>query len=349
MEDQKNSVEIEIPIENTEETVYETEGLSKEELVMVEKHGLIPKEEEKADEHKKQPKVDTKNDSVDKGTETEKEEDDGEVLDPNSFEDMDEVFDKDEEKFHKKFTSNAKALYFQNKKNKNLRQELQKELDIYRAEKELGSIKDSVSSKKLAKINEMLANPENLTIESLQDILGIQSKDTDGSEKISRAELERELAEKREIEESNNQAYRNRVALAEQIGRSKYDNFEQIATLAQEVISADRTGLKQKLLSEVFTNKNIDETEIVNAVIEIAQFSSKFKDVVNNASSSDKENVNRAIKNSKKQVSSASISSSSNRKVINHDDLTIADIASMTTEQYMKIPKKVRERVLSER
>jgi len=346
VEDQENnSVEIEIPIETPEETVYETEGLSKEELAMVEKHGLIPKTEEATDEHKKQPEVKSEEDSGDEKTE----EDEAEILDPSSFEEMDDVFDKDEEKFHKKFTSNAKALYFQNKKNKNLRQELQKELDTYRAEKELGSIKDSVSSKKLAKINELLANPDNLTIEALQEALGTQVRDTDGTDKISRAELERELAQKKEIEEANSRAYADRIKLAEQIGRSKYDNFEQIATLAQEVIDADKTGLKKKLLSEVFTNKDIDEAEIVNAVIEVAQFSQKFKDVVNNASSSDKENVNRAIKNSKKQVSSASISSSSNRKVINHDDLTIADIAGMTTEQYMKIPKKVRERVLSER
>jgi hypothetical protein len=343
VEDQENnSVEIEVPTETTEETVYETEGLSKEELAMVEKHGLIPKVEE-TDEHKEQPEVKPEEDST-----KEKAEEDEEVLDPSSFEEMDEVFDKDEEKFHKKFTPNAKALYFQNKKNKNLRQELQKEVETFRAEKELNSIKDSVSAKKLAKINELLANPENLTIEALQEVLGSKVQDTN-SDTISRQDFEREVAEKKAIEEANNKAYADRIKLAEQIGRSKYDNFEQIATLAQEVINADKTGLKKKLLSEVFTNKDIDEAEIVNAVIEVAQFSQKFKDVINHASSSDKENVNRAIKNSKKQVSSASISSSSNRKVINHDDLTIADIANMTTAQYMKIPKNVRERVLSER
>lgn len=339
MEDQEK---IEIVIDEpevVEEVEFDIEGLSDQEIEMAKSHGLV---KEKTDEHKEQPKVDTKDDSVVEVGEEEKEVEEKSVETP-SFEDVEA-----KEDLISKYSPNEKALYWKWKSDKKKRQEAIKERDELKATVELSQLKDNVSSKKLDRVRELLKNTENLTIEALQAIVeGEENKASDAP--LTRAdleEIEKVRAEKATQQSQEQKRYMERVATAEQIGKSKYENFDDIAKLAQETVASDKTGTYQKILSEVFIDSEIDEEQIVERVVTIAQLNPKFKEMVNKASDSDKEKVGRAIENSKKKKSSASIGSSGKRVITNESDLEPQDAAKMTTEQWMKLKESTRRRLL---
>jgi hypothetical protein len=344
VEDQESQIVIDDVVEK-EEQGFSIEGLTEEEVELAKKHQLIKEEEEKEDgELPEQPEPTTEEDT---GSEEDKEEKEEEVdTDPDNFDAMDSVFEKNEEKFHKTFSSNQKALYFKSKRDKQLRQEAVKELEELKASAELNTLKESVSGKKLSAIKEALADPD-LTVEKLQAIIDGQAVSAPKEKEVMTREEYEALRKKEEDKQRvEHERFTQRVKLAEQIGKSKYDKFDDIANLAQEVVNEDKTGVYQKVLSEAFRDINIDEDVIVDTVVRVAQMSPKFKDAVVNASPSDREKVDRAIKNSKKPVSSASLSGSGRRVIANEDDLTPEDAVKMNNKQWMKLKESTRRRLL---
>jgi hypothetical protein len=351
---------VEIVIDETPESqaepIFDIEGLSEQEVELAKSHGLVKdveKEEEKEDEHKEQPKADAKEDAGDKEEGKEDEDEVGEVdSDPKDFESMDSVFEKDEKRFHKAFTPNQKALYFKYKDEKRKRQEVQKDSEEKLAKYELDQLKRNVSDKKLREINRMLVeDSDNLTIEKLQKV--IQGEDfkeeIDDSKPITRAELERIEQEKQDKVDKERQAqekFIKKVELANQIGKSKYENFDEIANLANEICKEDSTGTYQRIIGELFINESIDEETVVGRVVSVAQLHPKFKEITGKVSPESQEKVNRAITNSKKRISSAAVSSSGKRVITSEDDLTPEDGAKMSAEQWIKLKASTRRRLL---
>jgi hypothetical protein len=117
-------------------------------------------------------------------------------------------------------------------------------------------------------------------------------------------------------------------------------------TLVQEAVNEDKTGITQKILQQSLFDNSIDEDALADVIVKFAQLSPKFKDVVSNASPSDKEKVGRAIENSKKKKSSASIAGSGKRVIANEDDLTPEDATKMDNKQWMKLKPTTRRRLL---
>ena len=338
---EKQNDEVEIVIEDdvvVEEKGFDVEGLSDDEVALAKEHGLVPEEK--------------KEDDGDDGKEEkeENEEEDEETNDdPKSFEEMDGIFDKDENKFHKTFTPNAKALYFQNKKNKNLRQDLQREVEELKTSKDLGALKVKVNQEKLEKISAMLDDTENLTIEKIQSVLGGNVKDSDGTSMMSKEDFEREKAESDARQQKDQERLAQRINLASSIGKSKYDNFDDILNLTQEVVNGDASGFYKKTFVDLVNSSTVDEDQIVDMALTIARLSPKFKDTMNKATPEDKEKVGRVIKNSKKKVSSASVSGSGKRVITNEDDLTVDDAIKMKDSEFHKLSKKTQERLLGKK
>jgi hypothetical protein len=330
IEDKNEEVLIEVP-ENTEdnETSQDLSGLSTEELEIAKKHGLIEEKEDVKAE-------DDKADGEDK--KEEKPEDDDTVLDPDSFEAMDKVLEEDKDKFHKKFTPNAKALYFKHKKERNERQRIAKELENVLAEKELSAVKESANKAKVNKIADALKK-ENVTVEDLLKIIGDETAEP--TEEVKRAE-----ESKKNIEAEKQRQYRQRMELAEQIGKSKYEDFDKIADLAKEV--AEKNPRFMKSLGEVFLDNNIDEEGIVEEVLFIAQRNPKFKDIAKKVDPKSKEEVSRAIKNSNKKPSTASLGSTGKANLKSEDSLTPEDVVNFSTQKWMSLSKKTRDRLLME-
>jgi hypothetical protein len=307
----------------------DTEGMSQKEIDRAVELGLIKK-----DDLGKQDKPEADKSKV------EDKKDDDEVLDPDDFDKMEEVLNKDQEKFHKKFTPNAKALYFKSKKLKMRAQEAERKYEEAKASLELGSIKDGVSAAKLKQIKEALAG-DDLTIEKIQAIIGdVEEKKDDG--RVSREEFDREQKAKAEA----TQSFNNRVALAEQIGRSKYENFDQIAILANEVVKDNKDYLE--IIGKAFNDRSIEEDVVVEKIVSFAKLHPKFKEVTKTASPEEREDVNRAIKNSNKPKSSASLGGSSKSIAKREDDLTPEDAANLDSKAWMSLKKSTRDRLLKE-
>ena len=356
LEDQENLVEVEETVVEKEET-FDTEGLLPGEVKMAKEHGLIKeekekekKEEKKEDvEHKEQPDTETKEDTGAEEDKTEETKEDEVDKDPDTFEDIDKVFTENEDKFHKTYTSNQKALYFKHKNERKKRQEAVKELEEVKAQYELNQVKDIAASSKLQKISEAL-NGE-VTIEQLQSIIsgGQRTAEAGDDKPITKADLDKIEADKKvdlEAKQKLQKKFQDRVNVAEQIGKSKYDNFDNIVKLAQKVVAEDKDGTYQEVLNRAFMDDNLTEEQLISKVITIAKISPKFGELNKSVKPEEKDKVDKAIINSKKKVSSAAIGSSGGKRKIAEDDLTPDDMEGMSTAAWMKLSDKTRERLL---
>lgn len=316
-DDREEGIVIDDTAEATGETkeAIDTTNLLPAELEIAKKHGMVPEEkkdggDKKPDEPAKEV-VETKTEEVEHPT----------------FEQAEE-----NEKLIDKFGKNEKALYWKWKTDKHKRQEAQKR--VAELEEKLKSAVDSgVSGKKLDKIKDMLKNPDTLTIEALAAVL---------DEKIE--------PDKKADELDNAQQIQQKVALkaqfAEKIGSAKYDNFEAISKLAKEVISGDASGTFQKLIDDSFLNDNVDENMLVERVVNIARMSPKFNDTVNRVDPEAKAKADRVIENSKKKVSSASMSGASGKRIVSEAELTVEQAARLSAEQWARLKPETKKRLM---
>ena len=329
-------------ITEAEPTAFATHGLLPEEVEMAEKHGLVDKEAKEVDEsskeeedgkHEKQPEPETEDSKEDESEEKKDE------VKPT----FDEVEAKEDNL--KKYNPNEQALYWKWKSDKKKKQAAIKELEEVKANYELGTIKEK---SKLKKISEALRS-DNITVEQLQEIIGDTVEKTDDAP-LTRADLkqiesERELKTKQE--QTANQQYAERLQTAEQIGKTKYDNFEELTKLAQEVVDSDKTNTYKGVLDASFSDIDIDEEQLVERVVTIAKLNPKYgKKSETQEPEKAESNVDRVIKNSKKKISSASVGKGGGMRAISHDDLTVEDAAKLTTAQWIKLPDAVRKRLL---
>jgi len=328
-------------VTEAEPTAFATDGLLPEEIKMAEGHGLVEEtkevketsKEEKDGEHEEQPKPET---SEDTGTEEEEEE-----VKPT----FDEV-EKNEDGL-KKYNPNEQALYWKYKSDKKKRQKAQKDLEEYKAEYELGTIKET---SRVGKISEAL-NKEGVTIEELQAIIGGDTEDSAPLTKAEYKKIESAKASKAKETEEDNQIRAERLTTAEGIGKTKYKDFDELTTLAQEVVDSDKSGTYKSVLNAAFSDKEIDEEQLVERVVTIAKLNpnygkKKSEDSKEEPTGKKETDADRAIKNSKKKVSSASVGSGGGQRNISHDDLTVDDAARLTATQWRKLPENVRKRLL---
>ncbi len=324
----EEGLEIEIQeevVEEVKEEAFDIEGLSEGEVEMAKEQGLYDpdkKEEEEDGKHEEQPE-----------TKTEDSKEEEEVnKDPDNFEEIDEVFTKDEKSFHEKFSPNQKALYFKNKASKKKLQALQKEFEDYKADG-----KDTSGSQaKIDKIAKLLANTEEeLTVEMLKSVLDTKEE----------TEVKKDGPIKPEIMQ---EMIRDKASFAEQIGKAKYgDKFEAISNLTKEVLAEDKSGNYQQIIDNAFLDPNTDETMLAETVVRIAKLSPKFEEITDKVASEKKEKVDRAIKNSKKKVSSSSVSGSAGKRIISEDELTCDQVShkakTMSTKAYDKFWDSLKE------
>lgn len=335
------TVEI-IEEEGQTEEKFDTEGLTDGELELAKSHGLV-KEEKKFEEKPKESVVVEDGEHQEQSEpKTEEDSEKKEEVRPATFEDV----ENDENRL-KEYSPNEKALYWKWKADKKKRQQAQRDFDELKAQYELQGVKDSVAERKLNLVREALQG-EDLTVEKLNAILGdtVHKDEVLTKSEFNRLQLEQET--KKQEAQKLNQRQAERLQVAENIGKSKYENFDEIVTLANEVVASDKTGTYRGVLDASFSDKEVDEEDLVERVVTIARLNPKFgkkKDSVSAENAQPETNVDRAIKNSKKKISSAAVARSGKR-VVAHDELTADDAAKMTTKQWMELPDRVRERIL---
>lgn len=316
MSDQENLVEIPEVSEEATEVISETDGMSDVEISECKELGLIPKEEEE-----------TIVEDKDKGVE--EEETETEInTDPDNFEEMDTVLEKNEKKFHEKFTPNQKALYFKQKAFKGKLKD--KVAENVALQKELDELKGISSSKsKLDKIKELLSK-EGLTVEEINEV--IDKKDAP----VEQKEVSQEVVQAK---------IKQKQIFAEKIGNAKYDNFKDIVTLADEV--AKSKPHQFKLIYNAFTDDSVDESAIVDIVVDVARLHPKYSEL--SGKKPEGKIDSRVEVNSKKKASSASIGSSKANRMVSESDLTEADVENLFENNraaYNKLKPETIDRIL---
>jgi len=328
-----NEIEIEETPTETQAEEFDFDGLEEtvghDEFELIKSHGLVP--EKKAKEEKVVEKV--KVEVVKPDEETPAEEIN---KDPDNFDDMEKVFDKDEKKFHETYTPNQKALYFKSKANIKKRQDAIKELQETKTRLE-EAIKGSSGQKKLDKIADLLANkPNDLTIEMLESIIA-EKEEAAAVQKAHDVEAQKKVVIDK-IQQKN--------MYAEQIGMAQHKNFIHIAQLANELYQSDRPNGAYRAAIDSAYSDEVDEAGLVNTIVQVAKFHPKFKEISESVDSVEKDKVDRAVTNSKKKISSASVGTTGSRRVISYDDLTVEQLVNLPSDKYKQVPIAVRDKLL---
>lgn len=341
-----NTVEIIEEVAPVKEEVS-LEGLDPLEKALAEKQGVTEKAKEGTEvkpvanvEEKKEPELQT-------------------------FEDT----EKNEKELLKKYNKNEQALYFKWKSDKRERQEAKKEAEFatirekgIKLELEKIRANESLSVEKLNKINNLLTGPsDNITIEAIQEILKFAPQEKAGEDKnrpVTVGDLEKiqekNLTEQKAAEEKQ-KFLATRITEAENLGKTKFENYDDIVTQAQEVLEGkveipaiiNIVDLSARL-AEAIHNKDIELDTIAEYVHGIAKLNPSFGKKTASQSSAKKEsneNIDRILKNASKQQTSASVSGGNGRRLVSLDDLTVEDAAKLSQEAYSKLPDNVRKRL----
>lgn len=341
-EQEKAEVEIVETAPVVEEKIDIAE-LSSEEQAMAKESGIVPKD---AVVEKKKEVVEEKK---------------------KSFDDM----EKNETKIGE-YTKNEQALYFKWKADKKARQEAQAERDlkivqekILKTELDKAKEEGNLTVGKLRSIEKLLSgNPEDITIEAIQEILASGIKKVADEEKpLTKADLlaiEKEKEERSKVELESNKQFITRMNALEEYGKTKFENYDDVIASAKEVLDGkvelpeviDKADVARRLVEKINDPKN-DEDDISDFVLGIAKLNPNFGKKVAEAKADGKvekkvssEDIDKIVKNAAKGSSSATVNGGNARRVVSYDNITIEDAAKLTPEQYMKLPKEVRTRLL---
>jgi hypothetical protein len=327
----------------TEESMRE-EGFLDEEIASAKEHGIIRKE--KANEH------DGK--QVDAGSKDAKQKDVGvvgdkddkqaskdgafKIEDLDSFEKVHEIYEKQPDKF-RELPRNIKALYHNSKGlYKRAKIEEQKRSDLEK-KIEYDSLNNKVNGIKIQKIQDALKG-EKITVEDLEAIIAGSKPETRPEPEDNKADEQKRQAE----------FVQSRIAEADKLGRTEYEDFDSIVTLAQGVLA--QKPRQAKLLQDALTDETVSEKDLVDMVVDIARLHKDFgkkaeKDDPVHAGPTD-EKVERMLKNSQKKPTSASLGGGGGSRTKSYDDLTAEDVTRMSLEDYKKLPEAVRRRLKEE-
>lgn len=342
----------EAPAEAEETQEVDTTGLDAKEIEAAKEHGIVKKDSDKGSkEEKKDDKA--KEGEAQKGEEKvkadEKKPDEADKpLDPADFDDMDAAYGKDEAKFHKNFTSNAKALYFKFKRNKQMRQDAEELATTTKKELEFFTAKEKSYIKQLAEVEGILdkidAGDENLTTADIRKVLAFKKE---LAEKKEEKEEKAESKPDAKAEEKEKAYLTEKAKNAQLLGKSKYENFDQIVGLANEVVAQDKDIAL--LITKAYHDPEVDEDQLVEKIVKYAKLNPKFGEKPKEETpKGEKKDIDRILANAGKKKSSASVTSGSGRREVSYDELTVEDVGTMSQTQWNKLPQSTRERLMKE-
>lgn len=328
----------------TEQTLVDA-GLSLAEQKMAKDQGMI------ADPAKADTKTESK--AADVKTEVKPE---IPVEELDSFEKIHDLYQANPEAFYKlpkatrNLYHNSKGLY------KRAKEEEEKRKDI-EGKSEFNKIQDSVSRVKLDRVKARLANPEGLTIEELQELIGIEQKIEDDKpltrkdleaiegEKVTKAQAEKAEYEARQARVNYKVAKAEAYAKAnlEDVTGGKYTNIDDVVALAQELAASKPRHAKA--INDAFSDDNMTEADVIEVIVDIARLNPKW----GSSAKAEKNdgNVEKMVKNAAKQNTSAALNGGKGSRIVTPDELTIEDAAKLSQAQWMKLPKQTRERLLA--
>lgn len=361
-------------------------GLSPDEIASAKEHGLLAKDE---DTGKKEKSDDDIADAGDKGDdagdgegadaehadETDDEKGDGENgKKEEEKETVRDVLDQEldpekEQETVSKFNSNEKALYWRLKKEKVKRQSIESEKDhvlikLKAQEKENDALRAQLEVMKSSK-------------RDVEEDIDIEKPDENGKKYLTEADIEAREKEKEEKEKKRQESLRERAQVLanahkdlELDGKSRYTDFDEVETLASEIVSAAASGRLDELFPDprVRTKINRQVNELLYGLQRADEYKSgeynpadmayelgkshpkhgKPSSTTNGKSGKDQGlSPEEVDKLARRRIPSAAIPGGGGRRVVSYDDLALEDLAKLSDEQFRKVPKNIRDRVLN--
>jgi hypothetical protein len=321
--------------------VLKDAGLSQPEVEMAEKNGMVSKPEEKPAEKKPEAKVEARTLPISP-----------DELD--TFEKLHDLYQSKPDIFYqlpkatRNLYHNSKGLY------KKLKEEEERRKDV-EGKFEFNKVNDSVSRVKLDRIKARLANPDGLTVEELQELIGIEQKIED-DKPLTKKDLEAieatklSKAEEEKVVAAEKQAKLGEKVLAAEafakenikdLSAGKYTNIDDVIALAQELTATKPRYAKQ--INDAFADDSMTEAEVVEVIFDIAKLNPKWGTTTKAENNGD---VEKMVKNAGKQQTSAALSGGKGSRVVTMDDLTPEDAAKLTQNQWNKLPRDVKDRIL---
>ncbi len=330
-----------------------TDELSPMELELAKKHD-VKIEDKSADKTAEKSESKSVEKIEDKVTEPKKaEESEIPVDDLDSFEKLHDLYQSKPEAFYK-LPKNIKQLYHSQK---GLYKKMKDEEDKrkkYEDEIGLNKIQNSVAKIKLDRIKARLANPQDLTVEELEDLIEEKKEIQDDNKPLTKKDLEefegkkKAEAEKVRDEESakvsaRNEKIKNTEAYAienlSDLTANKYDNFDDVVELAKEVMS------KKARYASTFTqalNGDANEQEIAEIIVDIARLNPRWGESAKTEKKAN-ESVDKLVKNATKQQTSATLAGGRGAREIHiSEDMDPEEAAKV----WDKIPREIRHKIL---
>jgi hypothetical protein len=245
---------------------------------------------------------------------------------------------------------NSKGLYKKAKEEEERRKAIEGTV-------ELGKVKDSVALARLNRIQARLADPDGgLTIEELQGLVGMEKHVDEDDRPLTRKDLEaieRSKQEEQNKVAENQQRIQRKILEAEAYAKANisdltdgaYQTVDEVVALAQEIAAKKPRYLA--LINQAFNSDDMSEAEAVDVIIDIARLNKNWGTSKKNGEKVNPE-ADRAIKNADKQKTSASLVGSKGSRVVTYDELTPEDAAKLSADQWSKLPKNVRDRILNQ-
>lgn len=362
--------EIEIPEEPiipvapetpTFEELQEEGGLSKEEIEAAGKHGLaVEKKEEKKDPDKKEPEQKAE----DKKEPNEKKED----KPPNPDEkptDVEEAFSDPEKENNllKKFNKNEYSLYWKMKKERQKRQTSETEKEHLQVK--IKALQDEIDRRDQDKgkkdedadINEILEDDDELKGDKKPPAKKDKKPDPEKEkeEKVKRGEIIRSKLKEHEIDaKTRYEDFDSTVVLTDQLLAAIYE--QRLEKVVEAPHERSRIIRKVNQFFEMISNAHEiadGEFNTADMAYEIGKLHPNYKpgsgreNPEKKSGDMDPEKVKKIVDNADKR-SSAALSGGASKRTISVEDITVEQAAKLTTEQFGKLPKHVRQRLLKE-
>ena len=242
-----------------------------------------------------------------------------------------EITPEKEEALVKDFNANEKKLYWERKKERLKRQEAQRE-------KELTTIQLNAAKREI----ELLKTSQPKSVEESKE----EGVDEDDERIMTVGEFKRmqkAKAEEAEKETAQAQEIIKRVEVQEVEAKAKYADYDEVTVLAAEMIKTNKAYAR--VLAEAANDPNESVAEVA---YNIGRLHPKYGKTVEPAKKTETKQVDRAIKNSEKRVTSASVSGGGGKSAVSEADLSVEDVAAMSPVQYGKLSKETRDRILRE-
>jgi hypothetical protein len=177
---------------------------------------------------------------------------------------------------------------------------------------------------------------------------------TPEQQKVFEARLGKEVA-KRKAEQEKAEANQKQEKIAHKVtaaeafakenikdlSAGKYSNIDDVIALAQELTATKPRYAKQ--INDAFADDSMTEAEVVEVIFDIARLNPKWGTTAKAENNGD---VEKMVKNANKQQTSAALSGGKGSRVVTMDDLTPEDAAKLTQNQWNKLPREVKDRIL---